>query len=165
MQDGAPILHATPKPVAVSLMPTNGSMLLEDNEVEQLAKRLGNAFQRKLVSVGIASTPGMTTGKAPTPSPFAWETTNTALAAEKRVAAVAAHTWTNADYVGERPHDVIDIQPNIVVSITAATLRTLANGHGDGTDADRYWRRRVRSAFRPQQGRERRAPEQAQHVD
>jgi len=128
MQDGAPILHATPKPVAVSLMPTNGSMLLEDNEVEQLAKRLGNAFQRKLVSVGIASTPGMTTGKAPTPSPFAWETTNTALAAENRVAAVAAHTWTNADYVGERPHDVIDIQPNIVVSITAATLRTLANG-------------------------------------
>lgn len=128
MQDGAPVVYATPKNAAAKLLPQDVEVMLDSQQVVTLAKRIGTDLQRKLVSIQVADDPGMIDGKCPVPAIFAWQSVNEKLAANSRATAAVLHQWTDLQHLSEMPHEAQGFVANMTVEITRAALVQLCNG-------------------------------------
>ena len=136
MQDGAPVVYAEPKALVGEILPKGVEVLLEHEPVKNLRNRLGNAYQRKLVSITVPNDPGVIEGKCPVPAAFAWESVNEKLRAEQRHTAYALHQWTDLQHVTDMPHEVSGFDPNMTVELDRAMLDQLSAGQIKAYDED-----------------------------
>ena len=128
MEDGAPVIYATPKGLAASILPGDGAVMMETEQLAALRKRLGSPLERKLVGIKLAADRGMIEGKCPMPAAFAWQSENSALLPENRPAARALHQWVSLKHVTTKPHHLPNFDPVASVVIDRAALAQLLEG-------------------------------------
>jgi len=136
MQDGAPVVYAEPKAVVGKILPKGVDLLLEHEPVKNLSNRLGNCYQRKLVSITVPNDPGVIEGKCPVPAAFAWESVNEKLSVEQRHTAHVLHQWTDLQHLTDMPHEVSGFDPNMTVELDRAMLDQLSAGQIKAYDED-----------------------------
>lgn len=135
MEYGAPVIRATPKGEAANILPRDGGMMMNAEQLAALRKRLGavgkwptSKHEGKLVSITVAANPGMLGGKCPMPAAFAWQSENSALLTKNRASATILHQWTSLRSVMEKPYDVPVFEPVVSVVIDRMALMMLAQG-------------------------------------
>ena len=136
MEDGAPVIYATPKGSAASILPGDGAVMMETEQLAALRKRLGSSLERKLVGIRIAADRGMIEGKCPMPAAFAWQSENSALLAENRPAARALHQWVSLEDVTKKPHEVRGFTPIASVLLDRSALVKLQKGQLEAWKTD-----------------------------
>lgn len=121
------VVHATPKRAAGDLLPRPGWWKLDHADVGRLEQRLEDGFARKMVTLRVDDTP-REVGANLLPSPFAWETTSSPLAAKGTAAATLLHPWLAMSPREVTPLDIDGFSPSGTVTLTREDLLALSKG-------------------------------------